>query len=585
METPIYEESKSDICGRLDLFDATKREKAQNLFQTSPGQILPPKISRSSTKGAAKIPQLPNFPHPQPTTTSENQAEIEVKLTSDSQTEAAISELKPEIASDVKNEQTSVKEPPATPEQVFEPETSIKERVSEIPSEIHKHSDSPPVETFPGEPIGESPRSAQEAEGESDQEDDFESLKLQERFWSRLNALAAVADSSEWLYDEESSPEDFESEEISALQEQLTPESELVAHEEVIEASTADETLPPESELVAHEEVIEASTADETLPPEEEVIEASTADETLPPESELVAHEEIIEASTADETLPPESELVAHEEIIEASTADETLPPEEVLPSSDESDDWEIAMKQLLRQKESEEASVEAVETSNKIETESSEQEADIIAENWLPETELVENKPFQSKAMEKNSLEIVVEYEAEEEEEEEKPEIPKIDASGLPYPKEVISPREESSVSPSLQSNLPVPAPILSLRKKDKSAERYTLLKAGEQVVMCVNLPPYPGSVYVKLWIQDRQSRSLLDGPRALVNLTPNPSGQLEAITQITVPFGSMEISFQAIAIDPETQEESHKVSLERLVIPANLSDESDISFDDLEL
>ncbi|MBW4574862.1 MAG: hypothetical protein KME08_06200 [Aphanothece sp. CMT-3BRIN-NPC111] len=96
--------------------------------------------------------------------------------------------------------------------------------------------------------------------------------------------------------------------------------------------------------------------------------------------------------------------------------------------------------------------------------------------------------------------------------------------------------------------------------------------LTAGQPVAIRVKLPPDSAHIYVKLWVQDRQSRSLLDGPRWLVDFSSNGSGTLEAMTQLTVPFGSLEIRLEAIAIDTTTQRESHKVTVDRVVVPPNV-------------
>ncbi len=110
-----------------------------------------------------------------------------------------------------------------------------------------------------------------------------------------------------------------------------------------------------------------------------------------------------------------------------------------------------------------------------------------------------------------------------------------------------------------------PVPTPLLFVRKGE--------LVAGESIIVRVTLPPHEIPIYVKLWIQDRQSRLLLDEPRLLVDFMPSTSGNLEAMIQLTVPFGSLEIRFEAIAIDNSTQRESHKVTVDRIVIPPDVS------------
>ncbi len=101
--------------------------------------------------------------------------------------------------------------------------------------------------------------------------------------------------------------------------------------------------------------------------------------------------------------------------------------------------------------------------------------------------------------------------------------------------------------------------------------------LAAGEPVLVKIKVNPHSARLGVKLWVQDRQSRSLLDGPRWLMDLNPNKSGELEALTQLVVPFGTVEIRFEAITVDLNSERESHKVSVDRVVVPPDLSDFSE--------
>lgn len=109
-----------------------------------------------------------------------------------------------------------------------------------------------------------------------------------------------------------------------------------------------------------------------------------------------------------------------------------------------------------------------------------------------------------------------------------------------------------------------PVPTPILEVASGE--------LTAGKPVNIRVKLPHIEPRIYVKLWVIDRQSRSMLDGPRWLLDFIPNSKGELEVLTQLTVPFGSLEVLFEAIAIEMHTQRESHKVTVDRSVIPPDL-------------
>jgi hypothetical protein len=114
------------------------------------------------------------------------------------------------------------------------------------------------------------------------------------------------------------------------------------------------------------------------------------------------------------------------------------------------------------------------------------------------------------------------------------------------------------------LAADEPVPTPDLHVTSGE--------LVAGKPVNIRVRLPNLLPRIYVKLWINDRQTRSLLEGPRWLMDLLPNGHGALEATTQLIVPLGSLDIRFEAIAVEVQTQRESHKISVDRSVVPADL-------------
>ncbi|MEH2070336.1 MAG: hypothetical protein V7K47_19625 [Nostoc sp.] len=96
--------------------------------------------------------------------------------------------------------------------------------------------------------------------------------------------------------------------------------------------------------------------------------------------------------------------------------------------------------------------------------------------------------------------------------------------------------------------------------------------LIAGKSVIVRVVLPEVSQQVAIKLWVEDYQTRWLLDGPHLLTNLLPNALGGLEVMTQLNIPFGCLEIRLEAIALEPTTQQESHKVTIVRTVIPPDL-------------
>jgi hypothetical protein len=96
--------------------------------------------------------------------------------------------------------------------------------------------------------------------------------------------------------------------------------------------------------------------------------------------------------------------------------------------------------------------------------------------------------------------------------------------------------------------------------------------LVCGKSVRVRVQLAQVCPEVAVKLWVEDCQTRWLLEDPLWLTNLLPNSSGGLEETTQIIVPFGCLEIRLEAIAVNMVTQQESHKTTIQRTVIPPDL-------------
>ncbi|OUL24093.1 hypothetical protein BV372_29130 [Nostoc sp. T09] len=109
-----------------------------------------------------------------------------------------------------------------------------------------------------------------------------------------------------------------------------------------------------------------------------------------------------------------------------------------------------------------------------------------------------------------------------------------------------------------------PLPTPKLHVPEGE--------LIAGTSVRVRVELPQVSSEVVIKLWIEDCQTRWLMDGPHLLKNLQMNSLAELEVTTQLHIPFGCLEMRVEAIALDPQTQQESHKVTITRTVIPPDL-------------
>jgi hypothetical protein len=117
------------------------------------------------------------------------------------------------------------------------------------------------------------------------------------------------------------------------------------------------------------------------------------------------------------------------------------------------------------------------------------------------------------------------------------------------------------SETSTTLSEDEPIAPPILEIINPEIVAGRTVKVR----VRMNENLP----RIYVKIWVYDRQSRTIVDGPRWLTEFSPNGFNQIETTVNLEIAYGSLEVQFEAIAVEMQTQRESHKVIVERSVIP----------------
>lgn len=112
------------------------------------------------------------------------------------------------------------------------------------------------------------------------------------------------------------------------------------------------------------------------------------------------------------------------------------------------------------------------------------------------------------------------------------------------------------------LSENPPVPKPELQVPEGE--------LVAGESIEIVVKIPNLLSRIYVKLWVVDPQTRTILEQPRWLIDFQDRIDR--ETNTNLLVPFGCIEIQIEAICVEVDTQLESHKVTVNRMVVPPNL-------------
>ncbi len=137
-----------------------------------------------------------------------------------------------------------------------------------------------------------------------------------------------------------------------------------------------------------------------------------------------------------------------------------------------------------------------------------------------------------------------------------------------LPSAEPLVQPPMASGVSgalvrqPNVSEELPeMVLPIISVPMGD--------LVAGDRVTITVRTRPSVFKPFIKLWMIDRQSRTVVGEPKLLTNLRPDALGDLQSSTELLVPMDCLDVQIAAIAIDMATQQESNKAIVNRHVIP----------------
>ncbi len=123
------------------------------------------------------------------------------------------------------------------------------------------------------------------------------------------------------------------------------------------------------------------------------------------------------------------------------------------------------------------------------------------------------------------------------------------------------FSPPLDADNTVTLSEDEPIVPPFLEVMNPE--------IVAGRTVKVRVCLPENLPRIYVKIWVYDRQSRTIVDGPRWLTEFSPNGLNQIETTVNLEIAYGSLEVQFEAIAVEMQTQRESHKVIVERSVVP----------------
>ncbi len=129
---------------------------------------------------------------------------------------------------------------------------------------------------------------------------------------------------------------------------------------------------------------------------------------------------------------------------------------------------------------------------------------------------------------------------------------------------------QESSPQALSEQEPIPIPEIIISAGE----------IVSGTPMLITVRLPALTSKFFVKFWIKDLQTRMIVDGPRWLLDFSAVPNAEfIETRTNTSIPLSSIDVAFEAIAIEATSQRESHKARITRAVTPPNFA--QNIDFD----
>ena len=548
------EEEKTTLTVNIDFLELTKRESESRPFQPTGQQVLPPKLSLPKVKqtankktGKTKNIDLPNFNSPPPrvsashtyqvsslanflsSPTDEDRLEKQSSETDDNFSDSTITENNlaesngDRVENNIENNINKTEDSHLQPE---EKTAEITRDDVEVENNIADSND---------EYIAESSETALEEEKEKPS---LKKVQMEGRFWKQINLLKV--------------DEEVNNELIQWLQ------------ENPVRSQLLNPKNPSENERQKNN--LEATA--QRLAEKAEILQELAEEEKIAALADLAEELELSDRTSEHEIL----EKLAREAAFLHKLAAEMDSGKEEIGSEQKSSDREDLKSKEIPSPIEEEVQLAEV-TIDRInhefvvdDDEEDEREEELSISGALPKHDtsglpypvgiqnLVAARSMSfPTSIEKNREEIAIS------------EIPQ---NFLTQPNSSIITQKPSLVSPQLRPQIPIPTPILDIPDGE--------LSGGDLVLIRVRLPAYPGAIYVKLWVQDRETRQLLDGPRAFVDFTGNKAGELETLTQLIVPLGSLSIRFEAIAIDVETQKESHKASCDRTVIPPEFQQKS---------
>ncbi|MGY2751744.1 hypothetical protein ACVW0Q_000096 [Thermostichus sp. MS-CIW-21] len=160
-------------------------------------------------------------------------------------------------------------------------------------------------------------------------------------------------------------------------------------------------------------------------------------------------------------------------------------------------------------------------------------------------------------------------------------PEVGPVPISSSSPPPQPEPPREEAVPPPPLAAASPGTSPLSPQVPGACPAPQLVVpeqLRAGDNFDVVLRLPASVNSassstaqppLWIKFWVKHGHTRSLVDGPRWLLDFSRDEQGRWQALTRMTIPPGVPELIFEAWAVSPDRQQQSDRVTERRSILP----------------
>lgn len=170
-----------------------------------------------------------------------------------------------------------------------------------------------------------------------------------------------------------------------------------------------------------------------------------------------------------------------------------------------------------------------------------------------------------------------------------ESPTFPEAEASPpSPFAGEVVIYDEDPALPDAVEETEAGEDPLLATEPEDLISPPTPILEvpegeliAGEPVAITLRVPYHLNRTFLKIWITDPQTRTVVEEPRQVMNLSPDGRGNMAAEVRLTVPQGCLDAWFEAISVDMVTSQESYKTIVRRSVVPPDIGTTSLDDFD----